>query len=58
MLVHIHEYILDANLLAVANAPDRIELETLDDGTLEDEDRRGTRTTDEVDALRIELGDG
>ena len=58
MLIHILQHVLDANLLAVADAPDTVELKSLADGTLEDEYRRGTRATDEIDTLRVQMGDG
>ena len=58
VLVHILQHVLDTNLFAVADAPHTIELETLDDGTLEDEDRCGTRAGDKVDTLRIQVWDG
>ena len=48
VLVHILEHVLDADLLAVADTPDRVELQTLLDGRLQDEDGRGARTADKV----------
>ena len=58
VLVHILQHILDAYLLTVAYRPHAVELEAFDDGTLENKHRRGTGTRDEVDTLRIEVGDG
>ena len=58
MFVHVLQHVLDTNLLAVADGPDAVELQPLDDGTLEDEYRRGTRARDEIDTLGIERGDG
>ena len=55
MIVHILQHVFDTNLLAVADAPDTVELEPLDDGTLEDEDSRSSRAADEIDALRIQM---
>ena len=52
------QYVLDANLLAVADRPDAVELQSLDDGTLQDEDRCGTRARHEVHALRTQFGNG
>ena len=58
MLVHVLQHVLNAYLLAVANAPHAVELQALDDGTLEDEHSRSTRATDEVDTLGRQLGNG
>ena len=58
ILVHIHENVLDANLLAIADRPDAIELQTLDDSTFEDENCRSTRSTNEIDTVGIQLGNG
>ena len=58
MLVHIFQHGLDANLLAVAHAPHRVEGQALGDGAFEDEHGRGTAAADEVDALGVELGNG
>ena len=56
VLVHILQCILDTNLLAVADAPDGIERQALDDRRFEDEHRRGTTARNKVRALGIELG--
>ena len=58
MIVHILEHVLDADLLAVADAPHAVELQSLDNGTLEDEYCRGTRTADEINTLRVQVRDG
>ena len=42
-LIHILQHILDTNLFTVSNAPHAIELQTLDDRTLQDEHRCSTR---------------
>ena len=56
VLVHILQCILDTNLLAVADAPDGIERQALNDRRFEDEHRRGSTARDKVRALGIELG--
>ena len=58
VLVHVLQHVLYANLLAVAYRPHAVELQPLDDGTLEDEHCRGTGAADEVDALRVQVRDG
>ena len=58
MLVHILKHIFDTNLLTIADAPYRIELQAFSDSTLKDEYSRGTRAADEVDTLRVQVGDG
>ena len=58
MFVHVLQHVLDTNLLAVTDGPDAVELQTLNDGTLEDEYRRGAGARDEIDTLGIERGDG
>ena len=55
MLVHVLKYVFNANLLAIAYRPHAVELQTLDDGTLENEYRCSTRATDEVDTKRIQV---
>ena len=51
MLVHILQHVFDADLLAVADTPHAVELQSLDDGTLQDEHGCGTRAADEIGAL-------
>ena len=58
VLVHILQHILNANLFAIADAPHTVELQTLDNGTLQDEHRRRTRAADEVNSLRVQIRDG
>ncbi len=58
MFVHVLQHVFDANLLAVADGPYAVELQSLDDGTLEDEYRRGTGTRDEIDTLGIKCRNG
>ena len=58
VLVHILQHVLNAYLLAVADAPDTVELETFDDGALQNEDGRGAGAADEVHALGGEARDG
>ena len=58
VFVHILQHVLDAYLLAVSYRPHAVEGQALDDGTLEDEHRRGTRAAHEVGSLRRELRDG
>ena len=58
VLIHILQHVLDAYLLAIADRPDTVELQALDDGTLEDEHGRGARAADEVGTLGRELGYG
>ena len=43
MLVHILQHVLDADLFAIADRPDAVELQSFADRTLEDEHRRCTR---------------
>ena len=43
MLVHILQHVLDADLLAIADRPYAVELQSFADRTLEDEHRRCTR---------------
>ena len=57
-VVHVLQHVLDANLLAVADGPDAVELQSLDDSTLQNEDRCGTRARHEVHALRTQFGNG
>ena len=54
-VVHVLQHVFNADLFTITNAPNRTELESLDDCRLEDEDGCGARTRDEVDALRIKL---
>ena len=56
MLVHVLKHVLDANQLAVAYRPDTVELQSLDDGTLQNEHGCCTRAADEVDTLGMEIG--
>ena len=58
VLVHVFEHVLDADLLAVANRPDGVELQTLAHGRVDDEHGSGSRAADEVGALGIQGGDG
>ena len=58
VLVHVLQHVFDAYLLAVANRPHAVELQSLDHGALQDEHRCGSRTADEIDTMRIEVGDG
>ena len=51
MLVHILQHVFDADLLAVADTPHTVELQSLDDGTLQDKHGCSTRATDEIGAL-------
>ena len=51
MLVHILQHVFDADLLTVADTPHAIELQSLDDGTLQDKHGCSTRATDEIGAL-------
>ena len=57
VLVHIFQNGFNANLLAVAHAPDRVERQTLRDGALQNEHGGGAAARDEVDALGVELRD-
>ena len=57
MIVHVLQHILDADLLAVTDAPDAVELQSLDDSTFENEHRRGTRAGNEINAQRIQMRD-
>ena len=52
MLVHILQHVFDADLLTIADTPHAIELQSLDDGTLQDKHGCSTRATDEIGALR------
>ena len=54
-LVHILQHVLDTNLLTITYAPNAVELQTLDDSTLENEHCCGTRTRDEIHALRVKI---
>ena len=56
MLVHILQHILDANLFPVTDGPNAVELESLDDGTLQNEDSSGAGAADKIDPLRMQLG--
>ena len=56
VLVHILQHILDANLFPVTDGPNAVELESLDDGTLQNEDSSGTGAADKIDTLRMQLG--
>ena len=58
VLIHILQYILDADLLAVADAPHTIEPQSFDDGTLQDKYRCGTRAADEVCPTGMQIGNG
>ena len=58
MLIHVLQHIFNAYLLAVADTPDRAELQALDDGRLKDEYGGGTTAADEIHTLGVELGDG
>ena len=58
VLVHILQHILDADLFAVADTPDTIELQPLDDRTLQNEYCCGTRAADKVGTLGIEIWNG
>ena len=58
VLVHILQHIFNTDLFAVANAPHAIKLQALDDGTLENKYGRSTRARHEIDALRIQMGNG
>ena len=58
ILIHVLQHVLNTYLLAIADAPYGVELQALDDGRLEDEYGGGSRTTDEVDTLRVQVGDG
>ena len=56
-LVHILQHILDTNLLAVTNAPHTVKLQALDNRTLKNKYRCGTRSRDEIHTLRVQIGD-
>ena len=56
-VIHILEYVFNTYLLTIANRPDTIELQSFDDGTLENKDGSGARAADEIDTLRIQFGD-
>ena len=58
VLVHVLQYILNAYLLAVADAPHAVELQALDNGTFQNEHSGSTRAADEVDTLGRQLGNG
>jgi hypothetical protein len=58
VLVHILQDILDANLLTVAYRPHTVELQSLDDGTLQDKDRCGAAAADEIGSLGVEVWNG
>ena len=58
VLVHILQHILDADLLAVAYRPHAVELQTLDDGTLQDEYRCGSAAADEIGSHGVEIRNG
>ena len=51
MLVHILQHVFDADLLTIADTPHAVELQSLDDGTLQDKHGCSTRATDEIGAL-------
>ena len=51
MLVHILQHVFDADLLTIADTPHTVELQSLDDGTLQDKHGCSTRATDEIGAL-------
>ena len=55
VIVHILQHVLDTNLFAITNAPYAVELQPLDDSTLENEHCCGTRTRDEIHALRVKI---
>ena len=54
VLVHVLQHILDAYLFAIADRPYAVELQALDDGTLQYEYCRSSRAADEVDALGVQ----
>ena len=58
VLVHVLQHILDAYLLSVAYTPDTVELQALDDGTLQNENGCSTRAADKVNALGVERRNG
>lgn len=58
VLVHILEHVLDADLLAVADTPYGVELQTLLDGRLQDEDGRGAEPLIKSAPLGLSTGTG
>ena len=52
------QHVFHTYLLGVAHRPYGVELQAFGNGTLQDEDRRGSRTGNQVHALRVQLRDG